>query len=79
MEDITLILLVATIAIYVATIVLPKRKELYWLSLILSVCSIGGILIDETVVGDQFALMLVPCVFVFFMSILKVAGFTDKW
>lgn len=79
MEDITIILLVASILLYLVTIILPKRMEIVWLAVIVSVCSMGGIILDNTVVDQELALLLIPNIFILLMSGLKAMGILEKW
>ena len=50
-----------------------------WLSLIVSVCAIASIIIDETLDGDTLALLMVPEAFVFLMSGAKAMNLFERW
>lgn len=63
----TIILFVVTLAIYVISVVV-KRDEAKWLSLFLSVCAIAQTLIDETLVGYQNIILIVPAFYVMLIS-----------
>ena len=54
MTDLTMIMLIMTIAVWFASILL-RRNETYWISLIISVCGFCSMLIDN----QRFILLLV--------------------
>ena len=59
MEDITTMLLIASIALYIVTILIPKRRELVWLTVFVSICSMGAILLDLTLRGEEVILLVI--------------------
>lgn len=79
MEDVTIILMIATILLYVGTLLMPKVKEMTWLALIVSVCTMGAIILDPIVETEEFILVLIPDLFIFLMCGLKAMGILDKW
>lgn len=79
MLDVTILLIVATVGLYIMTLFLPKRKELIWLALLVSVCSIASLLIDESLKTDEMLLLMVPGIFVMLISSVKVMGLLEKW
>lgn len=79
MLDVTLLLIVATVGLYIVTLFLSKRKELIWLNLFVAVCSLASLLIDETLKTDEMLLLMVPAIFVMLISSVKVMGLIEKW
>ena len=79
MLDVTLLLIIATVGLYIVTLFLPKRKELIWLNLFVAVCSLASLLIDETLKTDEMLLLMVPAIFVMLISSVKVMGLIEKW
>ena len=71
MNELTIGLLAVTILLYIVNFYL-KRKEVDWLTLTVSVCAFCSILADVTVQDEQLILLIVPTVFVVFMSGLRV-------
>lgn len=74
-----MILLVASIILYMASILLFKRKEVAWLSVIVAVCSVGATILDQTLADNELILMIIPVIFVLLMSGLRVMGLMEKW
>lgn len=79
MLDVTLLLIIATVGLYIVTLFLSKRKELIWLNLFVAVCSLASLLIDETLKTDEMLLLMVPAIFVMLISSVKVMGLIEKW
>lgn len=80
MMELTTIMVIGSVILYLLTIIFSKRgRELPWLSLIVSVCAIASIIIDETLDGDTLALLMVPEAFVFLMSGAKAMNLFERW
>lgn len=75
MNELTIILLILTVAFYVGSLIL-KRMEIDWLTLIVSVCGFCSLFIDESLTADPTALILlfVPYIFIFLMSAVRAMG-----
>lgn len=76
MQELTLIFMLGTVFLYVAS-VLTRRygnyNEMNYLTIILGICSISAILLDDTVNGDMLGLMtLFPIVFILLQSIIRM-------
>ena len=70
--DVLLILLVASLLSFVAMVVLDKRRELGFLTVILSTCALCASVQDPESLGDVWLLLAVPLVFVLLMSIVAM-------
>ena len=76
MQDLTLIFMLGTVVLYIVT-VLSRRygryNEMNYLTIILAICSISTILLDDTVNGDTAGLLtLFPVVFILLQCIIKM-------
>lgn len=67
MIELTLVLFLATIALFIIGI-LAKRNPINWLAFFLSVCSICQALTDETLTETELVLLMVPAFYVMLMS-----------
>ena len=72
MNELTIILLILTVSLYVGSLIL-KRKEIDWLTLIVSVCGFCSLFIDESWETDTQAMLLlfIPYIFIFLMSAVR--------
>lgn len=73
MGDITVLMLIFAIGLYVLSLVL-RRNDLSWLAFFMSICSIGATLSDETLTTDDMVLCITPVFFVMLMSGLQAMG-----
>ena len=71
MIDVTVILLIGAIALSVLRIYKPK-KELDWLTFIISLLAMCAVLIDETLEGYMMVLTLMASIFLTMMGGLAV-------
>lgn len=72
MDDVLIILIIASLATYGIGIVGEKKRGLGWLSLILSACALLGIISDMGALGDMFLVSFLPMLFVMLMSIVEL-------
>lgn len=79
MNDITIILMVGAVLCYAATLLLARRKEVQWIAVIVEVCAICAMLIDESIATEHLLLLMVPAFFIFAMTSLKVMNILERW
>ena len=70
--DILLILVLASILVFVAMIISDKKRGLGFLATVLSTCATCGIARDAAEIGDDFVLMIVPMLFILLTSLITV-------
>lgn len=73
MNELTIILFVAALAIYILTWFV-KRQEPNWMAFFMSICAIGGILMDDTMTETETVVMILPLFFAMIMSGLNSWG-----
>lgn len=67
MNELTLVLLIVTIALFVIGVV-TKRNPINWLTFFVAICSIGQSLTDESLADVELILMIVPAFYIVLMS-----------
>lgn len=77
MEEITLILMILSIVLYVTSRVV-KNSGIDFLTAIVSLCTVAYTLMDGSIEGEvDLLIFLLPSVFIVFMSFISLA-FGDK-
>lgn len=79
MNDITVALMIAALLFYVATLVIARRKELQWIALIIDVCAMASLIMDDSIATEHLLLLIVPVFFALMMTGLKVMDLLDRW
>lgn len=78
MNELTIILFVMVIALYVLSLVL-KRKELSWAVVAFSVIGIAQVLVDETLEGYEPLFLIIPQFYTFLESCVHVFFNKESW
>lgn len=78
MNELTIILFVMVIALYVLSLVL-KRRELSWAVVAFSVIGIAQVLVDETLVDYEPMFLIIPQIYVFLESCVHVFFNKESW
>ena len=73
MNELTIILFVAALAFYILTWFV-RRPEPNWMTFFMSICAIGGILMDDTMQEAETIVMILPLFYVMVMSGLNSWG-----
>lgn len=72
MQDVVMVLVIASFAIYVSCLLLKRGASLSFLSLIVSTCATMGILAEREDLGDYFLVALIPMVYILISSIANL-------
>ena len=72
MHELLIILIIAALLTYGVGIVTEHKRGLGFLSMILSTCAVLGIVQSMDELGDLFLVVLVPMLYVMFMSIVHL-------
>lgn len=72
MESALIIILVASLIVFGVGLLVNAKREIGFFSLILSTCSVMGILETMDELGDLFLIVLFPMVFVLMMSVVMI-------
>lgn len=72
MEDITTLLMLLSIGLFIVRYVI-KRTGVNYLTVVTSVCSLAMILKDTSIPGDDLLIYMIPSVFVMMVSICAIA------
>lgn len=67
MNELTVILFICALGLFILMYVL-KNTSISWIAFFISICSIGQTITDTSLVETETILMVVPILFVFFMS-----------
>ena len=73
MNELTIILFAAALAFYILTWFV-KRPEPNWMAFFMSICAIGGILMDDTITETETVVMILPLFYAMVMSGLSSWG-----
>ena len=77
MEDLTVVLIIGAVALYIISLII-RKPELNWLALVVSVCSMGASILDQTLDPTQMMLLFIPDLFITFLVGLKVMGVVNN-
>lgn len=77
MEDLAIILLCASLILFIARHLLKKR-EISWLTLIVSVCGFCAVMIDSTIDDQTMVIAMMPVIFTSLLSALDIMGYGGK-
>lgn len=72
MQDVVMVLVIASFAIYIACLLLKRGTTLNFLSLIVSTCATMGVLTARDDLGDYLLILLVPMVYLLLSSIANL-------
>lgn len=73
MLELSIILLILPIALFVIRFVI-KKKEINWLTFISGVCGISALLIDDTIDSQMMVIAIMPLILVTMFSGLEIMG-----
>ena len=73
MNELTIILFAAALAFYILTWFV-KRPEPNWMAFFMSICAMGGILMDESMQETETVILILPLFFAMIMSGLNSWG-----
>lgn len=74
MSIIAIILMCASIGCFIVRYLIKKR-EINWLTLVVSVCAMSAILIDDSLDTQTMVVAVMPMIFTSLMSALDIMGF----
>lgn len=77
MDEITLMLVICAIGLFIVSYVLKKDRAISWLTFFVSICSIGQTIMDDSLEELQTMMLIVPVFYVFMISGLN-AFFNNK-
>lgn len=77
MSIIAIILMCASICLFVARY-LVKKREINWLTLVVSVCGLCAVIIDAELDEQTMVVAMMPLIFTSMMSALDIMGFGGK-
>lgn len=72
MQDVVMVLVIASFAIYAACLLLKRGASINFLSLIVSTCATMGIITDRADLGDYFLVALIPMIYIVISSIASL-------
>lgn len=78
METLAIILVIASIVIFVLRFFVKYRMELGWLTLIISVCAMCSLMTDTTLKTIDMVIALMPIIFVMLFAGLDVMGYGGR-
>lgn len=73
MLELSIILLLLPIALFVARFVI-KKKEINWLTFVSGICGISALLIDDTIDSQTMVIAIMPLILVTMFSGLEIMG-----
>ena len=73
MLELSIILLLLPIAIFVARFII-RKKEINWLTFVSGVCGICALLIDDTIDSQTMVIAIMPLILVTMFSGLEIMG-----
>ena len=67
MNELTLVLFVITLTLFVVGLIV-RKNPIYWLAFFVSVCSIGQTITDYSLTETELVLLIIPAFYVLLMS-----------
>ena len=68
MNELTMLLFICALGLFALMYVLKKDPSVSWIAFFVSICSIGQSITDTTLEDMEMVLLIVPMLYVFFMS-----------
>lgn len=68
MNELTMLLFLCSLGLFILTYVLRKDTAVPWMALFVSVCSIGETLMDRSLGDMEIVLLVVPTFYIMLMS-----------